>query len=75
LPFVGCDGLSKTGQAWVRNGLLAATVVTPPMAGQALQLMVQALRSGGQVPERTVTSLESYPSIEKLSRRPPARAK
>jgi len=72
LPFLGCDGLSKTGQAWVRNGLLAATVITPPMAGQALQLMVQALRSGGQVPERTVTSLESYPPLDKLSRRQPA---
>jgi len=26
LPFTGCDGLPKTGQAWVRSGLLAATV-------------------------------------------------
>lgn len=75
LPFLGCDGLSKTGQTWVRNGLLAATVVTPPMAGQALQLMVQAMRSGGQLPERTVTSLESYPPIEKLSRQQPATVK
>jgi ribose transport system substrate-binding protein len=75
LPFLGCDGLSKTGQTWVRNGLLATTVVTPPMAGQALELMVQAMRSGRQVPERTVTSLESYPPIEKLSRQQPAAVK
>src|SRR5258707_3879585 len=26
LPFLGCDGLPKTGQEWVRGGLLAATV-------------------------------------------------
>src|SRR5207245_10581574 len=26
LPFTGCDGLPKTGQAWVRSGLLAATI-------------------------------------------------
>ncbi|MGB6599364.1 MAG: substrate-binding domain-containing protein, partial [Candidatus Acidiferrum sp.] len=26
LPFTGCDGLPKTGQAWVRSGLLTATV-------------------------------------------------
>lgn len=72
LPFLGCDGLSKTGQTWVRNGLLASTVLTPPMAGQALKLMAQALRSGGQIPERTVTSLESYPPIEKLAEQRPA---
>jgi len=70
LPFLGCDGLPKTGQAWVRNGSLTATVVTPPMAGLAVQLMTQALRNAAQAPERTVTSLESYPPIEKLSRTP-----
>jgi ribose transport system substrate-binding protein len=72
LPFLGCDGLEKTGQAWVRKGLLAATVVTPPMAGQAVQIMAQALRGGTPVPERTVTSLESFPSIEKLAKLQPA---
>src|SRR5262249_46187147 len=33
LPFTGVDGLPKTGQAWVRQNLLAATVVVPPNAG------------------------------------------
>jgi ribose transport system substrate-binding protein len=68
LPFIGADGLPKTGQAWVRTGLLTATVVTPPMAGQAVQLMASALRTGMHVPERTVAYLESYPPIEKLSK-------
>ena len=68
LPFTGSDGLPKTGQAWVRDGLLAATVVTPPMTGQAVQLMANALRTGASVPERTVTLLESYPPIGKLTR-------
>ena len=68
LPFTGADGLPKTGQAWVRSGLLAATIIVPPMAGQAVQLMTNALRSGANVPERTVTFLESYPPIEKLSK-------
>lgn len=68
LPFIGCDGLAGTGQTWVRRGLLAATVITPPMAGLAVQLMAGALRTGKTVPERTVTLLESYPSIEKLAR-------
>ena len=66
LPFLGCDGLPKTGQAWVRSGSLAATVVIPPMAGQAVQLMANALRNSTSVPERTVTLLESYPPLGKL---------
>ncbi len=68
LPFLGCDGLPKTGQAWVRSGLLAATVVAPPMAGQAVQLMANALRNNANVPERTVTVLESYPPLGKLTK-------
>ena len=68
LPFTGADGLPKTGPACVRSGSLAATVVTPPMAGQAVGLMASALRSGSNVPERTVTLLESYPPIGKLTK-------
>jgi hypothetical protein len=48
--------------------LLAATVITPPMAGQAVQLMANALRTGANVPERTVTLLESYPPLGKLAK-------
>jgi ABC-type sugar transport system substrate-binding protein len=68
LPFTGADGVPKTGQAWVRAGSLAATVIGPPMAGQALQLMANALRAGTNVPERTVPMLESYPPIGKLTK-------
>jgi hypothetical protein len=57
-----------TGQAWVRAGSLTATVITPPMAGQAVQLMANALRTGAGVPDRTVTMLESFPPIAKLSK-------
>src|SRR5260370_1696425 len=45
LPFTGCDGLPKTGQAWVRTGLLAATVFAPPSAGQAIQMLVDAIHN------------------------------
>jgi len=68
LPFTGTDGLLMTGQAWVRAGSLTATVITPPMAGQAVQLMANALRTGASVPERIVTMLESFPPIAKLSK-------
>jgi len=32
-PFMGCDGVTKTGQEWVRSGQLRATVVIPPYGG------------------------------------------
>ena len=68
LPFTGADGLPKTGQAWVRSGSLTATVITPPMTGQAVKLMANALRAGVSVAQRTVTQLESYPPIGKLTK-------
>ncbi|MGB2592990.1 MAG: sugar ABC transporter substrate-binding protein [Candidatus Acidiferrum sp.] len=71
LPFTGADGLPKTGQSWVRTGLLTATVIVPPMAGQAVQLMANALRTGTNAPERTLTFLESCPQIEKLAKLQP----
>ena len=67
LPFTGVDGLPKTGQVWVRDGSLAATVVVPPNTGHAVRLLAEALRSGAKIPERTFTVPESFPSIEKLA--------
>src|SRR5208283_2734600 len=40
VPFVGIDGLPKTGQAWVRSGLLRATIYSPPNTGQAIDMLV-----------------------------------
>lgn len=67
LPFLGCDGLPKTGQAWVRSGLLAATVVIPPNADQAIEMLVNALRGGAEPRERSLTVPFSYPPIEALA--------
>jgi ribose transport system substrate-binding protein len=69
LPFTGVDGLAKTGQAWVRTGLLAATVVVPTNAGQAVSMLAEALQTGRDLPERTFTVPESFPTIEKLAMR------
>src|SRR5215475_11764015 len=30
LPITGCDGVPKSGQAWVRHRRLAATIYSPP---------------------------------------------
>jgi ribose transport system substrate-binding protein len=67
LPFTGVDGLMKTGQTWVRGGTLAATVVVPTNAGQAIFMMTEALKTGKDVAERTLTIPESLPEIEKLA--------
>jgi ABC-type sugar transport system substrate-binding protein len=66
IPFTGVDGVPSTGKVWVRQQLLAATVIQPVMAGVALELVAQAVAAGTQVPEKTVLSPESYPALEKL---------
>jgi ribose transport system substrate-binding protein len=66
LPFTGCDGVPSKGQAYVQRGTLAATVVTPPMTGQALEMLTSAIRSKTQPPEHTFTIATSYPSISEL---------
>jgi ABC-type sugar transport system substrate-binding protein len=69
LPYTGCDGLPKTGQAWVRSGLLTATVFVPPNAGQAIEMLVEALAAKKIPAERVTTEAVSVPPLETLSRR------
>jgi ribose transport system substrate-binding protein len=66
LPYLGCDGLPKTGQAWVRSGLLAATIFIPPNAGQAVEMLVDALQNSKMPAERAITVAVSVPSLESL---------
>ncbi|HTS11900.1 MAG TPA: sugar ABC transporter substrate-binding protein [Candidatus Limnocylindrales bacterium] len=67
MPFSGCDGLPKVGQEMVRNGLLAATVVTRPNSSAAIELMVHALRTATQPSELTLISPVSLPSLDQLN--------
>ena len=67
-PFLGCDGVTKTGQEWVRCKFLTATVVTPPTAGMALEILVKAIRMGTPPPENTASVARSLPAIEELSK-------
>jgi ribose transport system substrate-binding protein len=67
VPLIGVDGLPHGGQKWVRDGLLAATVVVPPNAGVALELLVKAMQTGMQPPENTFMVPTSYPPIEALT--------
>jgi ribose transport system substrate-binding protein len=66
IPYLGCDGLPKTGQSWVRSGLLTATIFIPPNAGQAIEMLVDALQHNKTLPERALTTVSSVPPIEAL---------
>ncbi len=67
LPFTGCDGMPKTGQSWVRSGLLAATIYIRPNADLAIEMLVEAIKNGTQLPETKLTDPESVPSLADLS--------
>ena len=69
LPFTGCDGLPKTGQAWVRSGLLSATVFVPPNAGQAIEMLVDAIQNRKMPAERVTTTAVSIPALDALTRK------
>ncbi|HEY5907689.1 MAG TPA: substrate-binding domain-containing protein [Vicinamibacteria bacterium] len=64
--YMGCDGLPSSGQRLVREGVLAATVVTPSNAGPAVDLVVEALRSGKPAPPAVSLNPTSCPDLEGL---------
>ena len=66
IPFTGCDGLPKTGQSWIRSGMLTASVFVPPNAGQAIEMLVQAIQNKKLPPERILTVPASVPPLEAL---------
>jgi ribose transport system substrate-binding protein len=68
LPITGCDGVPKSGQAWVRQGKLTATVISPPLVGEAMQTLVNALKSSAQPPERTLIAPSSFPTLKELEK-------
>jgi len=69
LPFTGCDGQPATGQAWVREKLLAATIYVPPLTGEAIEILVKAIVDGTQPAEQFVTTSFSIPRLDALALR------
>jgi len=67
IPVTGCDGMPKTGQAWVRNGSLAATIYIRPNTDLAIEMLVESFKTGLTLPERKVTAPESIPSLGELA--------
>jgi ABC-type sugar transport system substrate-binding protein len=68
VPYTGCDGLPDGGQRLVRAGELAATVVTPTSAGQAVTLVGHRL-AGQPVPAEVRLAPRSFPAEDELARR------
>ena len=66
IPFTGVDGMAETGQRWVREGQLAATIVVPTNADTAVEMLHQALMSKTQPPDVTFTKPKSFPELDKL---------
>jgi ribose transport system substrate-binding protein len=64
--FLGMDGVATAGQGWVKTLALSATIVTPPVAGTAVDLFVQAVRTGEAAPETTVIAPYSFPPLSAL---------
>ena len=69
-PFLGIDGMPKTGQNDVRRGVLAATIVVPTNTGIGIDMLARALNGGVNPPETTLTEAQSFPSLEELSQKP-----
>jgi ribose transport system substrate-binding protein len=74
-PFLGIDGMPKTGQDWVVRGLLAATIITPANSGEAVKMLAESLRTQVMPPEKTLTAAKSFPSLEELAKRVAEKAK
>jgi ribose transport system substrate-binding protein len=71
LPFTGCDGQPATGQLWVRQKWLTATIHIPPLTGPAMEVLAKAIQDGTQPPEHSLTKSYSIPPLESLLPRNP----
>ena len=69
LPFVA-NGISNQVKPLVDRRVLAAAVVTSVTMDLALRLLVRAIESQAQPPERSIAEMSSYPPLEKLQAKP-----
>jgi len=69
-PYLGIDGVSKTGQSWLRRGLLNDTSALTANTHQAHDMLVHAVQSGTIHTEKTLPVPRSMPIVEELARKP-----
>ena len=62
-PFIGCDGLPKQGQRFVKEGALAATIIKPVTAGLGVQCAARAVR-GVLSTQDVVLVPQPYPEFQ-----------
>jgi ribose transport system substrate-binding protein len=67
LPYLGVDGVTKTGLSWIKRGLLTATVIVPPSTGKAIELLNHAIQTGIMPSERITTLSVGFPAIDVLT--------
>lgn len=67
--YTGVDGLPDSGQKMVRAGILAATVIQPPAAGPAVELIARFFTGDRPQPPRVTLDPRSFPEISELGNR------
>lgn len=68
LLYLGIDGVTSTGQSWLKRGLLNATIIVPPNSGQAVEVLAHAVQTGTIPPEKTLLAPKPLPSIPELAK-------
>jgi ABC-type sugar transport system substrate-binding protein len=69
LPYLGCDGIPRGGERYVKEGLLAATVMKPVTAGVAVQHAARGILRGAR-PRDIALAPESLPALEMIAAGP-----
>jgi len=47
---------------------MAATVVSPPIVGDAMEMLSNAMKAGSQPPDRTLVAPSSFPALKELQK-------
>jgi len=67
VPSLGCDGLPEAGQRYLKEGVLAATILKPTTAGPGVEWLARAMR-GEAPPHHLVLHPSPLPPLEQLDR-------
>ena len=75
MTYLGIDGVRTTGQAWVKRGVLTATVIVPTNADMGIDMLAHAVQAGTIPEQQTLIAPKSLPAIEELAKKPVRRTK
>jgi ABC-type sugar transport system substrate-binding protein len=66
LPATGVDGMAEFGMRLVEDRTLTATVIMPPTAGKAVEMLAAVQRGGASPPPITTVPVLSHPHLSLL---------